>query len=69
MKILANLHVGELIYDAHIYEFLSLDPALSKAMAVFCDILKLLCEGVDKIFADLDPTINDWDRVPTILAH
>jgi hypothetical protein len=43
MKVLAELHVGELIYNAHIYEFLSLDPTLSKAMGVFCDILTLLC--------------------------
>ena len=53
----------------HMYDLLAPNWESQYKSAMFCSQYLQVCEDMLKLYADLDPTVDNWDRVKTFKTH
>jgi hypothetical protein len=51
------------------YDFFPPDFLDNEVTAAFCNLFKPICEAALELFADLDPDVDNFDRMKTYMTH
>jgi hypothetical protein len=58
-----------LIDELGMYNLFTLDWTTQLEVAEFCSIYGSVCGGFLELFADLDPSVDNYNRTMSILTH
>jgi len=62
--------IEDVVVDTfHYYDFFPPNWAQDVITEMFCDLLLGICEDFLALFADLDPSVDNMDRINTYLTH